>query len=592
MGSLETSNVQNSGSPTEDGAKASSQASLAKTSTEGAPSYATDLFGEAVFESTPLQLEENPKNNPDIRDENNKALEARRANNQTLQANIIGNAERNQFARIDFLSNYTNGITAAEARGLFTPQTMLDKTAFRNALKQASIAEHIPAEADDEIEKETLEHPESLDEGSRMVYYHDVEDSRTELLEGLANHNVWGQPFGPDSHSNPHLSWPEFRELRDEIDDYLAKNPFTVILPFAMEPDTAHLAVRYAGELGKIATGSQSKQDLAEYGNVIPVSANISNTAESRVQTMMNGRNGKLQYQNQILDCIDWQTVCSEFGLPLNQDSNGKFLPPKGTKGLTMLAGLLAAHTRQQLINRYIAFHDTDIHNVDSYDAIRHLAMPFALAENGNLPKSALIAKTGPGRNNESWVNNANIMAADDRSGTGISPTARQMARIASTYIWPLSGERVYWGTDLYEMPLATRMEIETQLNICMAGLTVKHELGKTAQIANPTTKIENGIAGNTREWDMMQVCAAWQGYLLRASSENKNYPHKFTPEQINAFNQDFGGKERDSYHQRVYDGPNKLITSTSGFMLPSVRQIWEDLGAVDEDRLRKVVLG
>jgi len=446
------------------------------------------------------------------------------------------------------------------------PSVDLSSKAFRQALDTMVSGSHAPGGGT----AGELSFVAGKD-GHRPAY--NGEHGATDLYRSLAASGVWNTPFSsvqvsgtgkPAEQYNVNLSWPELAALRGEVDAILSSGQIKVVLPFATEPGTARFNTGYA-------------MDRVGPSNVVSCSADRCSSSTAEVKQLAQGTGAVLASQAEVLACIDWKTVCEECGIPQDQ----KHLPPGGSKGLTMLAGVLVLAAQDKL-DGYVAFHDTDIGNPHIYDCLRYLALPLARPTVNLDPQIIMLGKTGPGRNNEGWTGSANKIA----TSSGIDPYLRKAARLAGTIIWPLTDARLIGGKELVQIPWTTGMSIETQINAYFAGLQAERGTPLVAQTCNGLKKLERENPDPVREYALMERCQRWLEAVLHHANASNDYLHQFDLNAIRRFNNTYGGEIVDAFFQSPHDGPNVPTSFGTDFMLPSIKQLM-DLDAIDFDRLK-----
>jgi hypothetical protein len=406
---------------------------------------------------------------------------------------------------------------------------------------------------------------DSATSAQRIAYNERIDDAHSALMQQLGSAGVWNTPFAAASHAA--LGWPELAHVAMQVEKFLNAQ-VTLVLPFAKEPWTIELNYQHA-------------RQFIPAEQIFAASADRDSSSENRV-SQWHPKGSMPLSQRQVLRAINWDQVSEVCGLPRERDPlTGVILPPVGTKGLTMLAGLLGAHANGLVANRYVAFHDTDIVNPDSYDALRLTALPLVHAQ--QTPSLVLIGKSGAGRNNQGWTGTMNLIAADP----DYSSCIRMVARQASCLVWPLSGERMAAGNHLLQIPWSTGMSIETNMNLMFSSISVDEGRHQIHQVLSGVKKLESGTVAEDREWNLMQMCRGWGEALLRFCSNRNKSPIQLSLGDIRAFNLSIGGRVVDSMHQSPEDEANSVTSSAFDFLLPSVKQL-DELGAIDWDLLRQ----
>ena len=431
----------------------------------------------------------------------------------------------------------------------------------------------------------------SKDEALRPDYGSSKSDI-SELFETLSSTLVYNTQQAFDV--NVDITWPELTQIRDHALTFVRDNNLaTVILPYAKEENTASLNHQYATET--IAPE-----------NVWSISAINDPLSDQRVADFIQTEapSSHLAQQRDILDCVNWRAVCESAGIVMNVDASGNVMPPKGTKGLTMLAGLLHAWAKDQL-RPWVVFHDTDITNPTAYDALAYLFLPLALAHadgklalnsaadiEQNTPQSSdsplginqvasYMAKTGPDRHNESQTLLFNAIANDHNYTAG----QRQAARLMSRAIWPLTGERLVASEMLLNMPWSTGMSIENNINLFLANQEMAADRPMIHQCFSALSKAEHGIAKPVREFALLQRCANWPKEIWdHENRTNTRFPQWDIP-TIREFNEHMQRTPLDGLYQNEGDSLQGYQHLAKDAMLPSVQQMANE-GWIDKGRL------
>jgi hypothetical protein len=396
--------------------------------------------------------------------------------------------------------------------------------------------------------------------GTGRPAYH--EQNSAEPLELIGS---WGV-FNQASSTNDALTGSNVVELLSvqAVSAIVRDASVRTILPFAKEPSTV---ARCIAENNRFL-GSDS---------VHPVSAGMCTESDCIAEEIHSSEGGTVLQQRDILGAINWEIVCEACGIPRAKNTPSH-QPPRGSKALTMLAGVLALEQQGGLQDSLILFHDTDITNPDEYGVLPLIAA--SLGANGGLhdTSSALyIARTGPGRNNEGWTA---TMSHHARGGTLGSHEHMAAALLAARIVWPLTGERLIPGSMLVDMPWTTGMSIETQMNLCLVGREVREGRLILNQVCNPSPKVESAVSEPVREFALVNGCADFALRALTFSETTKRLPHEFDVADVRAFNYAHGGKQVWSYYQSNNHAANVSASRTTDFMLPSLRQM-KEMGAL-----------
>ncbi len=377
---------------------------------------------------------------------------------------------------------------------------------------------------------------------------------------------VYNRPFDSERRHNLNLRWEALQPLREELLHRLHRDDIVAILPFVAERQTAHLNVQYALE----TVGNDS---------VLAVSAVQDSKSEINVQHVISGTNSQLVSQEQILSCFDWKLIGEKCSIP-TISRGGTTLPPVGGKGLTMLAGVAVAALQDRLHGRFVFFSDTDFVRPSEYDSFAHLAVPLVLGS-ASAPRLIKTAKTGPGRNNEAWTREANLLATDPLQ----SELTRGVALLCQQFIWPLSGNLAMRGDDLYCMHFATGAGIETQINTYFAGRQLERGVCEVAQVCNPNPVVEDGESRPVRESAMIGRCQMWLRSVLTSIGRFDKPIHQWSLKEIREFNATFGGTQHWGAFQDAAHAPQTPSKITLDYMIPSIR-ICALLGAIDWERM------
>ncbi|CAN5216032.1 hypothetical protein BH09PAT2_BH09PAT2_11370 [soil metagenome] len=349
----------------------------------------------------------------------------------------------------------------------------------------------------------------------------------------------------------------------------LREQPIEVVAPFAQEPETIEGVINYAA--------SRVGMD-----RVHAINAGVDRTsAELAAST-----GAEITHQPDILRHIDIKKL-QEYGvIPADLDKL------KGSKGLTMYTALLKLEAMGRLSGRYIAFHDTDIVNAgpkdgsrgteEDYAALDYLALPLAYPVG---PVNAVhIAKTGNGRNNESWTGEVGHMMNDE------NPQIQHLAHYIAPLVWPLTGERMIKVDVLRKIPFPTDMNVETMLDFAVCGIDAQEGQRKLMQVANATPKRENRESTNPREWGMIYACEAGLKTYFNTVRQTGKYPHEWDHEIIGIYNMMYGNKPyRAATKDEHIHRPQQIVKSTRGILMPTIDQLYE-LDAVDWDGIRQEI--
>lgn len=370
---------------------------------------------------------------------------------------------------------------------------------------------------------------------------------------------------------NINLAWPEMRGFREATREVYRREPVTVLLPAATEPITGHRAIEYAADM----TGGE---------NVVAISAGFDETTTRRMRAMSEETGADMVMQSDILRAVNWQVVGERFGLPY--DAADPFKPPAGTKGLTMLAGLLRAEAMGKL-NQDVVFIDTDIVNQGEggYDPLAYMAIPYIEANHPEL-LGVYNARTGPGRNNEPVTIALNHIAEDETVSLEIRKTAMMMA---ATMPWLLTGERRISKDVIRKINWVPNMGIEMQINAHLASMQVAEGRFAVAQVFDPNPKLEKGESVPSREMPLIDRCALHGRKLLLFCDKHGILPHQIGEKGLIAeYNREHGGSARVGFYQNEMHAPNTTALMRADYLMPSIADLRALEGAVDWDAIAR----
>lgn len=407
-----------------------------------------------------------------------------------------------------------------------------------------------------------------LDTGKNRIGYSGVAAQIANDIAEATSYNA----ASTEKEGNVNLAHPENQGLRDSTYFYYEDHPTSVVIPMAREPMTGKIALEYAG-------------DMVAPKHVIGITMGIDEQTEVEVAEVSERTGSTLLRQHEVLKSVDWAKLCKMFRIPY--DSARPSLPPKGTKGLTMLSGLIAARTINGHSANGLAFIDSDILNnaAGGYDPLAYLALPGVVDPDEQL-RAITLARTGPGRNNEVMIESLNNIAYDEQ----IDDESRHVALwMAATNSWALTGERLFPavdGTNLaFQIPWTTGMSIETQMNLYRASLEIQTNRLHSAQVFNPNPKVERGASDAVREFSMLSRCVDWQERVLDFSTALGRQLPDFDCDDIARFNDQYGGQEQTRFYISSNHAPNTPRVIGRDFMLPSVETM-KNLGLINMDQL------
>lgn len=403
---------------------------------------------------------------------------------------------------------------------------------------------------------------------------HSCPESKPNLERCLARD---GDLFHTEGAVALNLNWPELEALRDRLREVRARYGVRVWLPCHSEPGVADMNVDYAAHAVDPSRVVCVNTNRREVGDVVRTQRYLGRCA-ARYPDISFG------LQDHVLSCVDWMSVSTLFDIPLTNGS-----PQAQAKGLTLLASAVLAEARNELRHGYVAFHDTDIINPREYRALDYLTIPFLAVEKGvetsNL-LSVCVARTGSGRNNQPIHSALNEIVAEHGGDT--RRMARELALNVSLAPWPLTGERMIRADILRRLPWTNDMTIESQINVMLAGESMRRGALTTAHVMNPHPKLECADVTVDREWRMMNYCAHHHRVVIEHCATLGKVLGDWSVEDIRKFNQQTG--------TRIIPG---IITNDAGatgsiayatrppYMLPSVEMLIQhglvDLAAVRE---------
>src|SRR3989344_8860045 len=390
-------------------------------------------------------------------------------------------------------------------------------------------------------------------------------------------YNAFELPTG--ERGNIHLQAPEAADIHKHALRALYEAPVEVVAPFAREPQTIEKVIRYAAH---------------RVGNDRVHAVNSGLDEESAEKARQTGV--EVMDQPRILRHVDIDLLRRMEILPENVASLG------GSKGLTMLAGLLGLEAQGKLDGRYIVFHDTDIINPgpdslddlrgseEDYAALDYLALPLAYPVG---PVTAInIVRTGTGRNNESWHGeNQHQLDPIHTVRTKEQRLAQILAHHLGSIVWPLTGERLIRGDILRNIPWTTDMNIETLLNVTLAGIDLRSGERGIMQVADPAHKSEAGESIPPREWCLLYGCESGLRTYFQTIQESGRLLHEWDPVDIGIYNLYYGNRSHRTITKGRYDHqPNVVTKYKRGLLLPSINSLIQ-IGAVDLEAIRQELM-
>ena len=390
----------------------------------------------------------------------------------------------------------------------------------------------------------------------RLSYNGKLSEATAELgrfINEAGVYNTLGSPEG--RRYNAHIQ--DVPEIQANAIEALRRHNVIVIAPFAQEPETIEGVVNYAASrVGK--------------ENVLAVDAGL------------DQKSGELARQTgtETINQWDWLHAIDFDKLKAAEIIPDYITELKGTKGLTMYAGLLKLEVEGKLTkDHYIAFHDTDIENAgpaegrgtaEDYAALDYLGVPFAYPINPDVPIEAVhIGRTGAGRNNESWFgeNQHNLNSKD--------PIKRKIATHISSLMWALTGERVIRGDILAQIPWPADMNIETMLNFALAGREVRAGERRLMQVANPSQKRENRHVPDEREWGMLYACEQGLRSYYDFFDGSGRFPHEWDTRDVGIYNLEYANTSTLTFTKNNHEHqPNRIAKINRGIVLPSIAML------------------
>ncbi len=414
----------------------------------------------------------------------------------------------------------------------------------------------------------------------RPVYHTTGPEELVSVRESLASCGIYNSPVSDNGgRYNVDIFDGNNDFIIERARDTLRSRSVRVLLPFAGESNTIADVIRYAGELVGIE-------------NVLAIDAGTQEAATYEAR-----RTGaRVADQKEVLRYVDWAQLKRLEIVP------PKFpVPPRGSKGMTVYAGLVALESTMNLYDTSLVMHDTDIVNPGhsrrngqhpEYHALEHLAIPLAYPV-GDVHGVNLL-KTGEGRNNEPWFAANNLICASSEDDDMVKLTT-----LLGTLGWPLSGERLLSGkltvgdgvVDLTRhMHLATGMGVETGIDVYLTGVDVRGGARYFMQTANPNPKIENYYSPRDREYALITNCALFLTDISRQIERRGRLFHEWKEDDISDFNGRYGGRIRSISVPNPNDHHgNVLVDVTSDYVLPSMEML-RALDVVDWESVRHSV--
>lgn len=197
--------------------------------------------------------------------------------------------------------------------------------------------------------------------------------------------------------------------------------------------------------------------DKVDLHKVMVVNCNSTDDALTAVAPFED-RGVHLVHHNEVLDWLDWDKLLPVMAMDKR--------PAEG-KGITMLAGMLAAH--QLWPNaRAIVQHDADVRECAKYDSMTHLAFPLTQL-NGSGTRLLGVKMSRAGRGNEIPMVARNIlrdMASNPYLPENIREVAIHLSEVLTEHKWMLTGEFGIFGRVAYHRPFATGYLEETLISI------------------------------------------------------------------------------------------------------------------------------
>lgn len=405
--------------------------------------------------------------------------------------------------------------------------------------------------------------------GENRPSYYGVEEEGPSIV--VSKIGVYNSPPNNNERQTVSLNldwennWEAVHVYCELLRDALRKNDVVCVLPFNSEAGIAYKNVEYAVKTLGVE-------------NVIASSTGRNSNAEDEVIRALRGQDDRFVRQTDYLSqVINWREARDCYGIPLLEGEDPALPPKLGRKGITMLAGVLRLMEYDQLSRSRVVFHDTDITNPDNYKALEWLAIPLLDPPCvDDYVHSVYVAKTGPGRNNETQTIAAAVIDNSLQDlllyydVLDLDPKANQLLRQYSTLIWMLTGERMISGELLKQMPWSSGMTIETTINLYLLGMQIDKERLHVCQVLNPQRKVECAPAAHEREMSMMQECALWLQKNVLYTALYSKFLHEYTEDDIVTINKR-AGVPKTARMQNYRHQPNSTITIAQDCMFGSI---------------------
>lgn len=416
--------------------------------------------------------------------------------------------------------------------------------------------------------------------GERPTYTTTPSTERARADRALAHVGVYNACNNNNSRYSIDLLSPGSEQVHARVLEELQNGSYAALIPFAVEPNTIGPAIQYAA--GRIPED-----------NVFTVDAGVDPSSTQAAQRASETTGVNVVNQQEVLACIDWRALKDLGILPPHL-----LTPPKGNKGLTIYAGLLALEAAGKL-DKTVMLHDSDILNLgqrgnehqgsyrEFYSPLEYLVLPYVYPLS-DIPANAVMAlRTGQGRYNEPLIRTANSIVNGN-----FSEHVRALALAYATLGWPITGERAIRGNLLRAMPLPTGIfGLESHINVALSSKDVQTGHKGVMQVAIPNQKRENRPSPRDREYSIVFGASTYLERLLAFIEQVGRDPLEWTLNDTAAFNQLYGGRlDRQFVPNRYEQQPNAPIYLASDFVLPSMVQLHQ-LGVVDWDRMQNAIV-
>jgi hypothetical protein len=311
---------------------------------------------------------------------------------------------------------------------------------------------------------------------------------------------VYNLPISGENEELPqsvNLWGDEMLGIRDGILDFLKTGDCVGITPFVSESKSIKRVAEYMiTRLGKNKAVAGDHQRSPETGSIATATG---------IEIAKFGDNMRK---------IDWQKLVSDGIIPSEVlDENGSPIGLKGLNTYNIMVTLMEKWRNGEISDdTWILWTDADIMNIGEsgeyprelwYDPFLYMGLVIADSERRNLGlTSVMLAKTGPGRNNE-----VTHFMFDDMGNSADSRISKLGISLAPI-IWPHTESRGYKYGFLRKCIWAKDMQIEQALDLASADNDVRQGRRLTAQVIDPVPKIECEASPDERERAMMNNLA------------------------------------------------------------------------------------